>query len=417
MVSSVPKGQKAYPIVGEYVGRPEGPLLFVESLGQEVGTFIDPRTDLLPRNVKTTLMYHVPLDMRGPYKGSPNGEDVNEKGDARCLGYSEGTNKECGARAMHRSGYCAQHGGALHPLDKKIIDWDAQPRWARFKYGKLPVEELDDEEISRGQIRNEDGSWTNNTMVSKEIHDHMVRELFKRSDDQLKRNLLAAVEGMTDIAKGSAYEPADRIKAAAWIWEKLRGKTPDVVIHQQEKPYEMIMTHIAGGSRAESRAARGVATDEELAQLNDFIDAEVTEVNNIEPEPDYVDDAVIDYESHVVKEEPAFLYHGPIGKPITDPPVDPDLRVKYEKAQAEKREEKRLADIAAKKELAENIRKARNKRFSAQSRGFETVEDLPYTVSSKKGKKGYAITFSEVEDKTPPGLLAKETKRRRRDHE
>ncbi len=50
-------------------GMPDGPMLFVEEFGCEVGTYAKRRSDLEPpvyANV-ACLMYHVPFAFRGPY--------------------------------------------------------------------------------------------------------------------------------------------------------------------------------------------------------------------------------------------------------------------------------------------------------------------------------------------------------------
>lgn len=257
---------------------PSGPVKEFPYIGEQ-GTFTQRRDDLLPSNGKNMphLMHHVPLNKRGPYKllvgENLLGERIHQSGYAMCNGIVGATNnrgersqanptgepRPCKAKAINRSGYCSRHGGMLHPLDRKRIDWDAAPREIKWKFGKLPVDELDDEELSRGQIRKADGTWTDNNFVSAEVHDAMVKKLFERADTKLRENLLVAVDTMAEIAKGTAYEPADRIKAAQWMYERVRGKVPTEVVVSQDKPFEVVLADVMlGGSRAESRARRGI---------------------------------------------------------------------------------------------------------------------------------------------------------------
>ena len=257
------------------------------------GTFSEAQNDsAIPLDKRRCgfLKHHVPLERRGNYKLShfpgEYGEREGAGGYALCTAMTKthDTNGDrrrsqptpCRAKAQNLSGLCASHGGALHPLDRKRIDWEKAPRHIRFKYGRLPVSELDDEELSRGQIRKEDGTFTANPSVSTEIHDAMVKKLFERSDEKMRENLLDMVDTMTEIAKGTAYEPADRLRAAEFVFKWLRGSTPVKVEIDVAKPFEQILgAVIQGGSRAESRARRGLDED-------GILDAEVVEDDELD---------------------------------------------------------------------------------------------------------------------------------------
>lgn len=377
-----------------FVGAPDGPMKWVDSLEMEVGTFIDPRKDLLPKNRQglVHVMYHVPEHLRGMYSDPVNGEEIHPlRGVCMCFGVSVSGN-ECQQPALNRSGYCAQHGGALHPLDKVLIDWESMPRAYRFERGKLPVEELDDEELARGQVRREDGTWTNFKQVPISVHDRMVRELFDRADTKLKANLVSAVDAMTDIAKGTAYEPADRIKAASWIYERVRGKVPTEVVVSQDRPWEMVMSHIAGGSRAESRAARGA--DADMQALDDAIDADIVEAHPFGQPKSYETEGDTDWEDQPSPvKRPGF--HPAVPEPVAEPPVETT------------------------QELADRLMKAKRKRYASRSRGLEAVEVFPYTTTVAKrgkGKKGFVTKFVEPKlAAVPREVLAREKKNRRRE--
>lgn len=273
------------------VGRPDGPMKFIPEFGFEVKTFLDPRTDLYREKDpgKTSLMHHVPIPKRGYYQPrtcadyDPEEYDyiVNDDGYALCTAITK-SGANCSKRAMNMSWLCPTHGGKLHPLDKvnhpdrdsmqvqgggyqSHIDPELQSRMTRLQklnQGLLDVSELDDEELARGQCRDSKGGFTGTPprQVPHAVHQRMVNELFKRADEKLQHSLISVVETMIGVASGDAYEPADRIKAATWIFERVRGKTPEVIEHRQDKPWEMALGHITltGGSRAESRAARGL---------------------------------------------------------------------------------------------------------------------------------------------------------------
>lgn len=435
--------------IDSLAGRPDGPVKFIEALGMEVPTYVDPRKDMWKKGVHGVLMYHVPLRYRGPYRSmapdtaGPHGERKNDANYCMCMGVGleitgNGTQrpngvrnpnagKPCENKAINYSGYCGCHGGALHPLDKS--DPKNIPRELMFKHGKLDMSELDDEELAKGQVRKADGTWSNLRMVPQELHQRMMDELFKRADTRLRENLVAAVDTMAEIAKGSAYEPADRIRAAQFIFERVRGKNPDIVVHTQDKPFEMIMEAVlTGGSRAQSRATRGL-------EDGNTIEAEV-----IEDEPDDVPgsdagmaedvaDEVEDYheeyiESHQRFNEQPVLLPDALGRPTSAPPIDPELRQIYEDAAAAEKQRVREERAAFKALMNET----RSKRYASRARGMDHVESFPYAHVDREAWEqdpedpedeimvGYQVRFTEpLVPKMPASAKAAETKRRNRD--
>lgn len=390
-------------------GRPDGPVRYVPELDEEVPTYVDPRKDLYPNGIEETLMYHVPLKFRGPYKAGagasegPNRERIGPNGYCLCMGHAriyasnhpprksdglrhmaKNAGKPCGLKAQNRSGYCGWHGGALHPLDKSKPK--VYTREFLFAYGKLPIEELDDEELARGQIRRSDGTWTNNKNIPREVFQAAQAELFKRADQRLRENLMTAVDTMAEIASGSAYEPEVRIRAAQFIYERVRGKNPDVVIHTQDKPFEVMMTDmvLGGGSRAASRAQRG---------LESAVDAEVVEDYGIDVGDHRLGDEHDDSGVDTVEDEPGIevelipltpelpKHYGSAGKPMTTPPVDPLLREKWEKD--------RLANEASVEETVQVLKArldaARRKRYASRGKGLDHVESYAHGWDNREG--------------------------------
>lgn len=370
------------------------------------------------------LKHHVPLDMRGPYKltsfPGAYGEREGAGGYAMCCGMTQTHNSKgerireqsnpCRAKAINRSGFCSRHGGALHPLDRKRIDWEKAPRHIRFKYGRLPVDELDDEELSRGQIRKENGSFTSNQFVSAEIHDAMVKKLFERSDQKMRENLLTAVDTMSEIAAGTAYEPADRLRAAEFIFKWLRGQTPVKVEIGVEKPFEKVLDAIfSGGSREESRRRRGEPVD-------DILDAEVVDDEELDlPDLPVLDDGQ-SYEEVDEERDQGFNYlderdrnvgrdlapepvihYGPAGK--ATPHVPPNHAMgetehehyrradeNKEKAKAKLKKRKLPEEIAAERKAhKEEMRRNIAKRKGAFSRGqTDIAKPLDGTVEENE---------------------------------
>lgn len=313
--------REAYPNEqdAEFYGAPDGPSATYPIVG-EVGTFTQQRADMrLPKDSGTVwLMHHVPRNCRGKYKltdkyvkeyndwldrlaegdqGIPQFEvgppeqwleeerllkdfRVDQSDWVMCDGHTK-SGEACKRRAVNFSGYCEAHGGKLHPLDK-VVDTrraietpknsaynnpEVQQRMTRYQQfisGLLKVEDLDDEELARGQFRGRDGNFSGNPpkQIPREMHDQFVTELFARSDQRLREGLVACVDTMVEVATSPVYEAKDRLKAAQWVFERVRGKAPEVHVHTQDKPWEHVFQGITGGSREESRAARNVVDAE-----------------------------------------------------------------------------------------------------------------------------------------------------------
>ena len=100
-------------------------------------------------------------------------------------------------------------------------------------------------------------------MVPREVHDRFVAEIFNRADTALRSSLVDVAKSMVTIATSPEYEAKDRINAGKFIFERVRGKTPDVILNvgpESAEPWEEMFDGVIGGSRAESREARAVAS-------------------------------------------------------------------------------------------------------------------------------------------------------------
>lgn len=311
----------------EFYGAPDGPVALYPIVG-EVGTFTQQRADMrLPKDSGTVwLMHHVPRNCRGKYRltdeyveqyndwldrlaegdqdipqfevGPPEqwleeerllkDFKVDQNDWVLCDGFTK-SGDPCKRKAVNFAGYCEAHGGKLHPLDK-VVDLrraieapkdsaynnpevqERMTRYQKFISGLITVKDLDDEELAKGQFRDRNGGFTGNPpkMIPRDMHDQFVNELFERSDIRLREGLVACVDTMVEVATSPVYEAKDRLKAAQWVFERVRGKNPEVVVHQQDKPWEHVFQGITGGSREESRAAR------------QFVDAEFHEEEGVD---------------------------------------------------------------------------------------------------------------------------------------
>jgi hypothetical protein len=172
-----------------------------------------------------------------------------------------GTNKCAGCvQDMERKGFKARANGrfvnkttgvTIHPSGHVSIGATMNPRMIALLSGDIEVDDLDDDELARGMCRNEDGRWPRRqpNLVPKAMYDKMTAELFRRSDERLKEGLVDAVESLVRMIGDPEVDASTRLKATTWMFERLRGKTPDVVEIKQDKPYQMVLTHIHRGPK------------------------------------------------------------------------------------------------------------------------------------------------------------------------
>lgn len=147
--------------------------------------------------------------------------------------------------------------GDLDPPNSKL---------ARLLLGELAVEELDDEELGYGVPRCDDGKFSvkaayDASQIPKSIQARMKRELMDRATRSIGANVMGAIERIVEIATSPSSDDKDAMKAADWLATRFLGKNVDVVVHTQDKPFEVVLEGIDRRSRAESREKRGMVVE------------------------------------------------------------------------------------------------------------------------------------------------------------
>lgn len=133
-----------------------------------------------------------------------------------------------------------------------------------IKDGKMTMKEfvaaLDPEELARGQMRADDGTFRGAPpkWVPAELHQACVRELMARGDQIWKGAYIDAIKTFQSIASNEAIEPKDRLKAAQYVIERIAGKTPERVELSVVDPWEALIGGIVAEAEDEAiaRAAR-----------------------------------------------------------------------------------------------------------------------------------------------------------------
>jgi acyl-CoA thioesterase len=118
---------------------------------------------------------------------------------------------------------------------------------AQFMHGEIKAEDLDDEELMRGQIKADNGTFSGRPphLIPRAFHEALTRELLKRGEGILRRNFMMAMETFIVIAADPNVEPKDRLKAAQYIWERTAGKIPERMdIKAEIQPWQEDITEI-----------------------------------------------------------------------------------------------------------------------------------------------------------------------------
>lgn len=386
---------------------PDGDLVFIDLIGFEVPSFVDPRYDLVqPGQVakRPRLNHHVPLAYRGPFRPEDLPErslwtgETNEEGLCVCTGKKK-DGLPCRAEAQNRSQFCGMHGGALHPADKKmtklpsgILPDIAQARKLtrsqKVMMEIIPVEELGDDEIQGLFVYDDDGRKVKSRKLTEKIHAAMVKEMMTRSQDFMQTALPSMLNVIKGVAEDPLNEAGDRLKAAVWMAERSIGKTPDVVIHgKTDAPYEQIFTSLETTSRDDYRRSleSGNIIEGEVVPDGDSRQSGVTDDGAR-------DDESGDYRSSLQSEDYTYSRSDldEQGSDESDGNDDSD-EDELDPAQRRARDiaERRL-QLKRQRERRDQMQKAKNRRFAARMSGMLQVDDVPWMIEWKPtGKQGY----------------------------
>jgi hypothetical protein len=141
-----------------------------------------------------------------------------------------------------------------------------------FNNGLLTVEDMDDEELRCGRMRDAAGRIPKVTktmeMVPRDLYDEMVREHLSRTQEKFRQQLDTALDTMVEIMTDVSAEPRDRADAAKYLMERVMGKPQErVQVTVTKAPWEEIAMDLGRVTRAEH----------ERRKLGNAIDAEVVE--------------------------------------------------------------------------------------------------------------------------------------------
>jgi hypothetical protein len=160
--------------------------------------------------------------------------------DGKVISIYNGTRIPTGRKSKGRFGL-----GDLDPANSKLY---------KLLHEELDVADLDNEELTYGVPRCDDGKFSAKAAwqaarMPRKIRQRMHRELYKRANDKLHGALLGALDSIVELATEPGVEDAVRFQAAKYVLERLQGKTPEVHVHSQEAPWEVVLSNVQRGPR------------------------------------------------------------------------------------------------------------------------------------------------------------------------
>ncbi len=199
---------------------------------------------------------------------APTASSAAKKGTA-----PKGKSVETGSRRTRkdppRTGRASKSLGALQrraELGEDVSDERAYIRLGKTNtqilVGNEDLREWDEEELLRGQRKAVDGTFVGRPpkVVPKAIHDELVRRTMTQAAEELRSNLVKAVESLTGIAADAEANDSDRLKAIDMIMTRVMGKPPERVEVTADMPW---LAAITGGI---------VSVDEDI--IEDVVDAQ-----------------------------------------------------------------------------------------------------------------------------------------------
>lgn len=119
-------------------------------------------------------------------------------------------------------------------------------RMLQLLEGDIDVADLDDEELMRGEFRDQSGSLrSNNKLIPKAMHQELMRRILNRGTERIRSDFFDAIDTVTDIMKNDDVDPAVRLRAASIIIDRVAGKVADKIdLTMEVKKYEHVITEI-----------------------------------------------------------------------------------------------------------------------------------------------------------------------------
>lgn len=171
---------------------------------------------------------------------NPEGPNVSDAGDDHDAPYAE----QAAARTERRleRGLPMKKAGHRRGAEQVLVTG----RMADLLNGDLSVDDLDDEELMSGMLRDQTGKLNGrNKLIPKVMHQEIMRRILQRGQEKIRSDYFKALDVVGDIMDDDTNDPAIRLRAANMIIERIAGKTPEKVeLSVEVKKYEDVAVSI-----------------------------------------------------------------------------------------------------------------------------------------------------------------------------
>lgn len=149
-------------------------------------------------------------------------------------------------------------------------------RYQMLLSGDLHIEDLDDEELARGQLRNKNGEFTGRPplAIPNTMYKRVVEVMTQRVEAAQLGHLGDMYDVLFSIATNPGARPDARNTAAIYIIERLTGKIPDKAVIQQQIS---IWDQMIGGPEGAELIVDLEVTPAIGVREEDIVDAEIVE--------------------------------------------------------------------------------------------------------------------------------------------
>lgn len=136
----------------------------------------------------------------------------------------------------------------MAPKDRPKPEWvRLGGRYALLARGEITVDDLDDEELARGRLKDKNGNWSGRPpkMIPADLANAIRKAWIGRAEEKLREALLDSGIGvLVSLANNELIDPSVRLRAAERIIERTMGKVPDRVQLSAEDPVETLFRSI-----------------------------------------------------------------------------------------------------------------------------------------------------------------------------
>lgn len=136
----------------------------------------------------------------------------------------------------------------MAPKDRPKPEWlRLGGRYALLARGEITIDDLDDEELARGRLKDKNGRWSGRPpkAIPTDLANAMRKAWLGRAEERLRDALLQSGIGvLVKLADDVRIDPSVRLRAAEKIIERTMGKVPDKVMVSSEDPVETLFRNI-----------------------------------------------------------------------------------------------------------------------------------------------------------------------------